>query len=367
MSRTAILSVLAVLLALVSSPVWAIVAPYSDDNIPEFTGQWAGTNWSFGTVGVFQWMAGSAVAISPYQFLTAGHLNTWVGENAPINGVSETVLSVMTPPTDPGTTLPPDIRLVTVDKPLPLQSEQLYNGAYDSARNYTGAYDNNPAAIMVGYGFGGETGATSYRWDDPQKPQMKRWGTNRIDGPSELIGSDGTQNVASTRAFSVSFNIFTATTQYEAGVSDHDSGGGTFVKVGDRWQLAGLMLGVNGDAAGSSRGFMGDVSYYYNWILDNTTIPGDADMDLKVTFKDYLALEAGFGKSGATWYSGDFNHDGKADFKDYILLESNFGKSAFPAGATFLDSPADPVAGTVPEPATLALLLSGTALLWRRK
>ncbi len=69
--------------------------------------------------------------------------------------------------------------------------------------------------------------------------------------------------------------------------------------------------------------------------------PGDANLDRAVTFKDYIVLEANFGKSNATWSMGDFNGDGTVTFKDYIALEANFGHSA-------------------PEPASISLL----ALAW---
>ena len=78
-------------------------------------------------------------------------------------------------------------------------------------------------------------------------------------------------------------------------------------------------------------------------------LTGDANGDGKVSFADYLILEANFGKTGMSWVQGDFNNDGKVSFADYLLLEQNFGKS-------------------IPEPATLSLLvLGGLAVLRRRR
>ena len=91
------------------------------------------------------------------------------------------------------------------------------------------------------------------------------------------------------------------------------------------------------------------------YIADPTPPPvqtyclGDANGDGFVTFQDYIVLELNFGKSGSTWAMGDFNGDGVTNFKDYIILETNFGKS-------------------VPEPASVSLLLlSGVSLLRRKR
>ncbi len=82
--------------------------------------------------------------------------------------------------------------------------------------------------------------------------------------------------------------------------------------------------------------------------IEVALLPGDANMDRKVTFADYVILERNFGATNATWAMGDFNGDGKVTFADYIMLETSFGKS-------------------VPEPMTLSLLaVGGLAMLKRR-
>ncbi len=55
---------------------------------------------------------------------------------------------------------------------------------------------------------------------------------------------------------------------------------------------------------------------------------GDANGDGAVTFRDYIIVEAHFGKTDMSWADGDFNGDRKVDFRDYVALEGNFGKSA---------------------------------------
>ena len=83
-------------------------------------------------------------------------------------------------------------------------------------------------------------------------------------------------------------------------------------------------------------------------------LDADADLDGTVNRDDLLALAANFGSDGADWYSGDFNFDGTVNALDYILLKTNFGQLV-------------PKAGTVPEPATLALLAVGGLISIRRR
>ena len=52
--------------------------------------------------------------------------------------------------------------------------------------------------------------------------------------------------------------------------------------------------------------------------------PGDATLDGRVLFEDFLVLSANFGKRDAVWQDGDFNADGTVDFADFLLLSANF-------------------------------------------
>ena len=81
----------------------------------------------------------------------------------------------------------------------------------------------------------------------------------------------------------------------------------------------------------------------------HTYLPADFNQDLKVSFADYLILEANFGKTGVTNASGDANGDGKCSFADYLVLESEFGHT------------------TTPEPATIGLLVLGGLGLLRKR
>ena len=58
-------------------------------------------------------------------------------------------------------------------------------------------------------------------------------------------------------------------------------------------------------------------------------IPGDANGDGIVDFKDLLILARYYGQqSGATYAQGDFDGDGKVDFNDLVILARNYEKTA---------------------------------------
>ena len=80
-------------------------------------------------------------------------------------------------------------------------------------------------------------------------------------------------------------------------------------------------------------------------INGKAPLAGDCNGDGSVTFADYQVLEANFGGVGGP-EQGDCNGDGLVNFADYQVLEANFGTS-------------------IPEPATLVLLLAGAALTHR--
>jgi hypothetical protein len=66
-------------------------------------------------------------------------------------------------------------------------------------------------------------------------------------------------------------------------------------------------------------------------------------------------LQAGFGKTGATWCDGDLNFDQVVDWQDYLLLKSLCDESASTGSAQ------------APEPAAFALLSMGAGVLILRR
>ena len=112
-----------------------------------------------------------------------------------------------------------------------------------------------------------------------------------------------------------------------------------------------------------------DPLYGYNVLAgvaampeEEDPIPGDANKDGKVDGSDVTILAGNWqygvtGTPDARWDMGDFNGDGKVDGSDVTILAGNWQ-----AGV-------ESAASAVPEPGTIALLLSAFAslLIWKRR
>jgi len=111
---------------------------------------------------------------------------------------------------------------------------------------------------------------------------------------------------------------------------------------------------VNGDRAVSQA----DVDRLVRGVLGGEY--GDANLDGRVDFLDYLAFKRNVAADGpAGWLDGDFDGDDDVDRLDFHLLGGGFGWGV-PGGAA--------VPGALPEPAAVFLLASGTlAIVGRRR
>ena len=82
-----------------------------------------------------------------------------------------------------------------------------------------------------------------------------------------------------------------------------------------------------------------------------SSIPGDADGDGVVDFKDLVILASHYGQpSGATFAQGDFNGDGKVDFADLVILAQAYGRSTAVAAAASPAAANAPIAMETVEP-----------------
>ena len=87
------------------------------------------------------------------------------------------------------------------------------------------------------------------------------------------------------------------------------------------------------------------------WVEElKQTRLGDANLDGKVAFDDFLVLSSNFNTNGS-WVEGDFDSSGIVDFPDFLLLSDNFGHSAVAASIA------------VPEPSSGFALLANVLLI----
>jgi hypothetical protein len=87
------------------------------------------------------------------------------------------------------------------------------------------------------------------------------------------------------------------------------------------------------------------------------TVPGDYNRNGAVDAADYVVWRDELADGGRGYADG--NQDGAVDTADYEIWKSNFGQT--PASAATI------AGGTIPEPATLVLLLAGLFALARRR
>jgi hypothetical protein len=114
---------------------------------------------------------------------------------------------------------------------------------------------------------------------------------------------------------------------------------------------------------------------FFDRVVDDTSVlirytrEGDADLDGRVTFQDFLRFRENLSSAG-DWSDGDFDYDGSVTARDYALLRRNFGTSvggppAFPTAAEWNALAA--FEATVPEPSGVAALLVAAAGLAMRR
>jgi autotransporter-associated beta strand protein len=100
------------------------------------------------------------------------------------------------------------------------------------------------------------------------------------------------------------------------------------------------------------------------------TLLGDANLDHSVNGVDFGILAANFNKGVTSWDQGDFNYDNVVNGVDFGSLAANFNKGAASASdIAALDAFAasNGLLADVPEPASVGLLLLGTASLLSRR
>jgi len=178
------------------------------------TGTFANSGWQY----QINFSDVSATAVGPNHIITAAHTGAGPNTSFVYNGVTYTTTEV-TADFD-------DLRLLRVDKPI-----------YSYAPLHNGAAAADPHVVLIGRGTqrGSEVrvSGTLKGWNWGAVDGVRRWGTNTIF------------NFANNNTL-MRFNFDNNGDPNEAVLSDKDSGGGEFMKVGQQWTLAGVNYAVTG-------------------------------------------------------------------------------------------------------------------------
>jgi hypothetical protein len=106
------------------------------------------------------------------------------------------------------------------------------------------------------------------------------------------------------------------------------------------------------------------------WTPATPRLPGDANLDGKVSFADFQILERNYGSNDSYWKMADFNDDRVTDDADFVLLLRHYGQTV--DGSAVAVSPGErealaAFAASVPEPGAVAFVVLSFVALGRRK
>lgn len=198
-----------------------------------------------------------------------------------------------------------------------------------------GGYGDGRGAILT------TAGTTyGYEWDNSANT-TRRFGTNKVGG----VVNDSTLGSYTSDVITADFDGLTddESTIYEGISADHDSGGGWFIKVGDTWEVAGLVRAIE-DHDGESW-FRNPthpstlhpdyldavrVSSYVDWILETIPprLPGDLTGDDWVDLADFAVFAQYWQNTDChfpDWCAGaDSEPDGDVDWDDLAALLDNW-------------------------------------------
>jgi hypothetical protein len=198
----------------------------------------------------------SCVAIAPNYIITTRHQGGGVGSSIVIGGNTYTAAEVWNHSSA-------DLRIVRINASL-ANYVSLYTESDESGKDFVlggfGKGRGDPLVTGGGVTYG-------YEWSGIDN-QTQRWGTNHVDATQPGYSGGTSYSSDVLRA-----DFDESGTAYEAALSEWDSGGGWFIKVGDEWQLAALSAYVEHNDE--------------TWFLNNISGLSDPDMFRSIRISSY--------------------------------------------------------------------------------
>jgi hypothetical protein len=269
----------------------------------QYEGQWAG--------------AYTGTPIAPDYFITASHIGGSVGGTFTLNGVDYTTTAEYTDPDS-------DLRIWKVDGTFSSYA------TLDTKKNEVGKQ-----TIIFGRGTDRGDAITSKKktigWEWGSSDDSLSWGTNTIAAAPKISGDN---------LLEIKFKGNKSHPD-EAAISEGDSGGGVFVKIGKTWELAGINFSAPG--------------------------PYSIDPDFSDSFNASLLNSKGL----YTFNSSDqpillTSSQPSIDYATRISTESKWIDSVLAGDVTSQDTLAN-FTNIVPEPATIFLPMVVLAIIFPRR
>ena len=146
---------------------------------------------------------------------------------------------------------------------------------------------------------------------------VEKWATEVSPGPENETGQalDFVVTTDNPSLFSVQPSI-------------SDDGTLRYTPAADGSGIARVMVRLMDDGGIENSGVDTSMTQEFT-ILVGAGVAGDANMDQRVDFADFLILSSNFGRTQqAALKDGDFDGDGDVDFGDFLILSQNFGNAA---------------------------------------
>ena len=161
---------------------------------------------------------------------------------------------------------------------------------------YTGTFPVSPRleGVLVGFGYNG-TVSSHYYTPSTGGHNVKRWGTNMIDGTADNVVIGSTTNDV------IYMNFDSGDSPYEAGLATYDSGGPVLVNDSGVWKLAGINIAIGRHRSGTPSGsfdrlYAVRIPAYADWITN--TIP-EPNTTVLLAVSAVVASLRRFKRSGA--------------------------------------------------------------------